>query len=113
MKLKPTPSEIRAKKDAKRLLNKVKCSKPKKKVVLNADHLKGRTYSEFLASKYWYLVRQMVLKRDNFKCIVCSETKNLQIHHNTYKNHFKEHKHLDDLMTLCKECHKQHHHAQM
>lgn len=114
MKTKPTQSEIRAKKDAKRL-----SVKPKKKKIkfkskgLNADHLRDDNYAVFLNSKYWNAVRNLVLKRDKFKCVICSETKNLQIHHNTYKNHFNEHKHLGDLMTLCKECHKQHHYAQM
>lgn len=117
MKLKPTPSEIRAKKDAKRLYIKPKVKsnkrfkKPKKG--LNADHLKGENYAAFLNSKYWNTVRSMVLKRDKFKCVICSDTKNLQVHHNTYKNHFNEHKHLEDLMSLCRVCHKEHHYAQM
>jgi len=116
MKLKHTPSEIRAKKDDKRLSVKAKpktkrkFTKPKKG--LNADHLKGENYAVFLNSKYWNTVRNMVLKRDKFKCVICSETKLLQVHHNSYKNHFNEHKHLEDLMTLCKSCHQAHHYAQ-
>lgn len=76
-----------------------------------ADKLKGRPYSEFLKSKYWSIVRQRVLQRDGSKCVICSYSKNLQVHHDNYKNHFREHRHLNNLMTLCGKCHKEHHYC--
>lgn len=74
--------------------------------------LRSLSYSGFLKSKYWQLVRQKVLKRDNHQCVICKNTKFLQIHHDTYKNHFKELHNLQDLLTLCSKCHKEHHYAQ-
>lgn len=42
----------------------------------------------------------------------CKQNGVLQVHHDTYKNHFEELNHLEDLMTLCDNCHKEHHYAQ-
>lgn len=74
--------------------------------------LKKLSYPDFLRSKYWAHVRKLVLKRDNNKCVICKSDTFLQIHHDTYKHHFNELKHLGDLMTLCRKCHKEHHFAQ-
>lgn len=74
--------------------------------------LKKMKYGDFLNSKYWKKVRSLVLKRDSFKCIICKSNENLNVHHDTYKNHFKELDNLKDLMTLCKTCHTEHHYAQ-
>lgn len=84
---------------------------PKSKLDLMGLALKGKSYQEFLNSEYWSIVRSRVLKRDKC-CVICKSNKNLHIHHDTYKNHFKEHKHLSDLMVLCAKCHKEHHYAQ-
>jgi len=89
------------------------CKKKWYKPVLNADHLIGKSYFDFLDSKYWKIVREMVLKRDNNQCRICSTKTGLQVHHDTYKNHFNEHLHLEDLLTLCGDCHKEHHYAQL
>jgi 5-methylcytosine-specific restriction endonuclease McrA len=51
----------------------------------------------------------MVFKRDGYKCHKCGNEKNIQCHHLTYENLFHEEKHLDDLITLCKKCHKKIH----
>jgi len=83
------------------------------KPVLNADHLIGKSYFDFLDSKYWKTVREMVLKIDKHQCRICSTKTGLQVHHDTYRNHFKEHLHLEDLLTLCGDCHKEHHFAQL
>lgn len=86
--------------------------KNRSKAFPNTWHLKSESYIVFLASNYWKIVREMVLKRDGYKCMICSNTKYLQVHHDHYKNHFNEHNHLEDLMTLCRGCHKEHHYAQ-
>ena len=63
-------------------------------------------YKKFLVSKYWLSVKRVVLKRDNNKCAKCGTTIKLRVHHLTYKNHFNEHNHLEDLITLCDSCHR-------
>ena len=72
-------------------------------------------YNLFLKSDYWKKVRKLVLIRDNNecqnigyfgKCQYNYNVKDLEVHHLTYKNHKNELNHLDDLVTLCKWCHK-------
>ncbi len=112
-KLKKTSSEIKS--EILRRKYKKKLSKSfnkKKKQELSAEHLIGKPYYVFLKSNYWSNVRKKVLKRDNNQCIVCKSTLRLEVHHDTYKNHFKEHLNLADLLTLCQKCHQEHHYAQ-
>jgi len=73
---------------------------------------KNLPYKEFLQTDYWKKVRAKVLERDGNKCIICKGTYILQVHHDSYKHHGDEMNHLEDLMTLCKNCHKEHHYAQ-
>jgi 5-methylcytosine-specific restriction endonuclease McrA len=65
-----------------------------------------KTYTDFLQSDYWSLVRNKILIRDGHMCIICHSKDNLCVHHSTYKNHKNELNHLSDLDTLCKDCHK-------
>lgn len=76
------------------------------------EYRKKLPYIEFLKTNYWKRVREKVLLRDGKKCIICGDTKYLQVHHDHYKNHGDEMRHLEDLMTLCRKCHKEHPYAQ-
>lgn len=92
--------------------NKLKNAKPKrtkskKKLKPLAD--KKKQYKEFLKSDYWKYVRINVLERDKNKCVKCSSTVKLHVHHLTYKNHGSELSNLSDLITLCCVCHKKEH----
>lgn len=64
-----------------------------------------KRYIEYLNSDKWYRIRLMILDRDNHKCTMCSSTKNLEIHHKTYKYVYQEEKHLYSLTTLCRYHH--------
>jgi len=75
----------------------------------NIKKLKKLSYPEFLKSDYWKFVRNVVLKRDGNKCCECGSKQRLDVHHKTYKHHFAEHKNLNDLITLCRDCHKNEH----
>lgn len=67
------------------------------------------SYDEFLQSQYWQVVRKYILYKNGCKCQLCSETKELHVHHKTYKHRGHEHKHLEDLIVLCSKCHARHH----
>lgn len=66
-------------------------------------------YTDFLETAYWKSIACHVINRDSNHCKICGSTKNLQVHHLTYKNHGDELHHLDDLVTLCKTCHEETH----
>ncbi len=96
------------KKAAAKVCNNLKKSKKKvkNKELKSICH---KPYSSFLKSKYWKWVRKLVLNRDGNKCKRCLSKVKLQVHHLTYKNHFNEHRHLEDLITLCNDCHEKQH----
>ncbi len=71
--------------------------------------LRKGTYADFLKSDYWKRIRKQILVRDKYTCTNCGSKKHLEVHHTTYKHHFAEHKHLGDLHTLCRTCHKEIH----
>lgn len=56
----------------------------------------------------WKIIRTLVFKRDNYTCCKCHKKGNIYlnchhiIHHNLCKDKFD----LDNLITLCKDCHR-------
>ena len=66
-----------------------------------------KRYRKYLRSDKWKHVRNARLVRDKCRCQSCGIQSNLEVHHLTYKNVFKEH--MNDLTTLCEKCHKQVH----
>jgi 5-methylcytosine-specific restriction endonuclease McrA len=84
----------------KKLKNKVK-----KRTKQVSKHKKR--YLKYLDSKEWSDIKiDIRIIKDN-KCEICNSTKNLQVHHKTYKNLFKEEP--IDLMLVCDVCHKKIH----
>lgn len=71
--------------------------------------LRKRSYSDFLGTTYWDIVRRYVLYKRGWKCELCNEKGELRVHHKTYEHHGKEHLHLEDLITLCNKCHRKFH----
>lgn len=59
----------------------------------------------YLKTEIWNSLRKSILQRDNYKCQKCFKKGNiLHVHHQTYKNLFKEKK--EDLISLCTICHQ-------
>ncbi|PWB27918.1 HNH endonuclease signature motif containing protein [Flavobacterium sp. HTF] len=90
---------------------------------INLDTLKPVTkeipahgsYGALLFTVEWKTKRNQILTRDG-KCIICSSTENLQIHHRQYhfivrENKFKLPWDYEDylLITLCEVCHRRGH----
>jgi hypothetical protein len=64
-------------------------------------------YETYLKTEYWTKLRESVLRRDNFKCRICNNGDGiLQAHHRSYKWMWNPEKEINDLTTLCQECHK-------
>jgi len=63
-------------------------------------------YSDKLKNPKWQKRRLEILNRDNFTCQMCADAETeLQIHHKRYSG--EPHEAPDeDLITLCKHCHK-------
>jgi ribosomal protein L36 len=70
---------------------------------------KRKVYYDYLKTPEWHFISESVIKRDGHKCTICSSTDKLQSHHITYKHIFNELKHLEDLTTLCFDCHQNEH----
>jgi len=74
------------------------------------EHLKTMPYSEFLATTYWWVIRNYVLIQSGFECKLCRKKNTLQVHHRHYENRGKEWRHWkEDLVVLCARCHAKHH----
>ena len=57
-------------------------------------------------------IRNKTLKRDNFECVVCSSNERVVAHHlDGFDKHKDKRFELDNLVTLCGDCHKEFHHA--
>lgn len=57
-------------------------------------------------------IREEVLKRDNYQCVMCGSKENLEIHHRIPYSSFllpRNANRLDNLITLCKKCHRNKH----
>ena len=59
-------------------------------------------------SKNWKLIREKILKRDNYKCTnpKCKSSENLAVHH---IDRNKENNSETNLITLCNKCHLKEH----
>lgn len=64
-------------------------------------------YSDYLHSSAWRRRRMACFKRDGFRCVNCGRAKCLEAHHKTYSRIGNED--LDDLVTLCSDCHSAQH----
>jgi 5-methylcytosine-specific restriction endonuclease McrA len=74
-----------------------------------AEEFNLMEYSEFVKTDYWRLVREAVIEVRGGQCAVCENTKSLIVHHRSYRNHGMEHRHLEDLVVLCWDCHSKIH----
>ena len=64
------------------------------------------SYKEYLQTPYWKEVSRAVKRRYGFRCGVCNSPLDLCAHHRTYEHRGKEMDHLNDLICLCKKCHR-------
>lgn len=65
-------------------------------------------YVKYLHSQEWEEKRIKRIKHDKGRCYTCGTTRNLNVHHISYKRIFHEHT-RNDLVTLCRSCHRNMH----
>lgn len=68
-------------------------------------------YSVYIESAAWRAKREKLFAARGKKCEYCKSTKNIQVHHLTYKRLGREW--LQDLQVLCVTCHKAIHEANL
>lgn len=68
---------------------------------------KRTAYDEHLRSKQWFAFKAGIIKARGFRCEICGSQKDLELHHLNYKNFGNEQ--AEDVMLLCKLCHKKAH----
>lgn len=78
--------------------------KPKKAISRKEQYLQD------LEHPLWQKKRNVILKRDQFKCRRCGSVHNLQVHHIKYSEGKRPWEYPNiDLITLCEDCHKKVH----
>ena len=83
-------------------------------VTLASDYKNSGIHAtKYWKSAKWLAKREAVLRRDDYTCQMCEKSidddnvSRLHVHHMTYKNLYNEP--LDDLITLCTQCHRRLH----
>lgn len=66
-------------------------------------------YSKYLSTDYWKAVAAKVKQNAKFKCQLCNNPQSLDVHHRSYEHRGDEMNHLEDLICLCRRCHKLYH----
>ena len=65
------------------------------------------SYDDQLHMKEWHEFMELVLKQKGYRCEICGDYKNLQIHHKKYaRGHYAWEYPISNMMVLCKDCHK-------
>ena len=69
-----------------------------------AQTFDGLSYRDYLKTEHWQKTRQIALKLGKHECKVCCSKKHLDVHHRTYERKGCERQ--EDLVVLCRSCHK-------
>jgi len=64
----------------------------------------------YMKSDKWKHFSKIVKERDGNRCRMCDSSSILEVHHRNYDSLYKEDENdFSDLITLCRNCHNQHH----
>ena len=108
--------------DPKKIWSKDLSSKERTHLIINqkgvvdyniiSKYIKSLSYQEFLCTPYWQAISEYKKFKSDYKCALCGNNTELATHHNSYKNHGREHEYEvieKDLIVLCKDCHNKFH----
>jgi 5-methylcytosine-specific restriction endonuclease McrA len=63
-------------------------------------------YERYLETNKWKRIAKDARAQAKYKCQLCGEKNQpLHVHHNTYDHIYREARHPEDLIVLCKDCH--------
>ncbi len=63
-----------------------------------------KIYEAYLLSAHWKALRQQAFERDNHQCTKCGNRLRLRGHHVKYRGDLRKCT-VDDILTLCEDCH--------
>lgn len=66
------------------------------------DKPKTEDLKKYYINKKWKINREIVLERDKYKCVICSNKKKIHVHHVDKDRLNNE---IYNLLTLCAKCH--------
>jgi len=69
------------------------------------EELREIIINDFYYTPEWFLLKEQTLKRDGYKCKVCGSTEHITAHH-IVPRILGGPDTLDNLITLCEDCHK-------
>jgi 5-methylcytosine-specific restriction endonuclease McrA len=69
--------------------------------------LRSMPYRDYLQTPEWQDTRARALKRARYRCQLCYEQGQLDVHHRTYDRRGEEWS--TDVIVLCRPCHSRHH----
>lgn len=84
------------------------CRESERFMIINTDKSRKELYADYLHSDHWRNLRSQKLILSHYACECCgarrSDGRPIQVHHINYRNWFDCT--VDDLLTLCKQCHR-------
>ena len=81
--------------------------------VVKCPHFKEmdmrRLYKAYMKTAEWHMIASEAKEAAGYKCEICGSAINIEVHHTTYDHLCQEAKHPDDLLVVCKKCHRKLH----
>ena len=65
-------------------------------------------YAEYLASEHWKKLRARKISESGKICFYCKSSHCIQVHHMKYRSSWEDAE-LEDLVVVCKDCHRKIH----
>lgn len=83
-----------------------KCHSIKKTYTTN--ELISMPYDEYLKTEHWITIRNRELEKSGHRCRLCNSPVEVVVHHRSYHSRGTKDEH-EDLVTLCRKCHRKFH----
>jgi len=66
---------------------------------------KMNKYKQYIGSERFEQIKEAMVRRYGYKCMKCSSTRNIQLHHKNYDFSLGMER-FEDLLLVCDKCHK-------